>query len=78
MTSTRHGAAQLEALIVGGGPTGLTPAKELARYGVAFRIVDKAPYLSQHTKARGVQARTLERATTEEPGLLDLPAAVGA
>jgi hypothetical protein len=26
------------------------------RYGVAFHIVDKAPYVSQHTKALGVQA----------------------
>jgi 2-polyprenyl-6-methoxyphenol hydroxylase-like FAD-dependent oxidoreductase len=45
---------------VGAGPTGLTLANELARYGVAFRIVDKAPFVSQHTKALGVQARTLE------------------
>ncbi len=45
---------------MGAGPTGLTLANELARYGVAFRIVDKAPFVSQHTKALGVQARTLE------------------
>jgi hypothetical protein len=64
MTSTRHVQPNPEALIVGAGPTGLTLANELACYGVAFRIVDKAPYVSQHTKALGVQA---ERSSGRPP-----------
>jgi 2-polyprenyl-6-methoxyphenol hydroxylase-like FAD-dependent oxidoreductase len=50
----------LEVLVVGAGPTGLTLASELARRGVSFRIVDKAPEPSPLSKAIGVQARTLE------------------
>ncbi|MGD9652470.1 MAG: FAD-dependent monooxygenase [Candidatus Dadabacteria bacterium] len=36
-------------LIVGAGPTGLTMACELARRGVPFRIIDKAPAPSIHS-----------------------------
>jgi 2-polyprenyl-6-methoxyphenol hydroxylase-like FAD-dependent oxidoreductase len=31
-----------QVLVVGAGPVGLTMAAELARYGIAVRIVDKA------------------------------------
>ena len=50
-------------LIVGAGPVGLTMAAELARYGVAVRIIDKA------TGAYG----QVESAGSVEPhaGLLD-------
>jgi 2-polyprenyl-6-methoxyphenol hydroxylase-like FAD-dependent oxidoreductase len=47
-------------LIVGAGPTGLTMATELARRGIAVRIIDAADAPSQRSKAMGVQARTLE------------------
>jgi 2-polyprenyl-6-methoxyphenol hydroxylase-like FAD-dependent oxidoreductase len=47
-------------LIVGAGPTGLAAALELARRGRSLRIVDKAAARSQHSKAIGVNARTLE------------------
>jgi len=47
-------------LIVGAGPTGLAAALELARRGRPLRIVDKAATRSQHSKAIGVNARTLE------------------
>ena len=46
-------------LIVGAGPTGLTTATELARRGVAFRIVDQRPR-AQHSNALVMHARTLE------------------
>ena len=50
----------LPVLVIGAGPTGLAAALELARHGRAVRIVDKHPTRSQHSKAIGVNARTLE------------------
>lgn len=47
-------------LIVGAGPTGLTAALELSRFGVKVRIVDKLAKPSTTSRAIGVQARTLE------------------
>jgi 2-polyprenyl-6-methoxyphenol hydroxylase-like FAD-dependent oxidoreductase len=47
-------------LVIGAGPTGLAAALELARCGKGVRIVDKNPTRSQHSKAIGVNARTLE------------------
>src|SRR5215208_3446744 len=50
----------LEALIVGAGPTGLTLAAGLARFGVQFRLVDRAMDRAHESRALGVQARSLE------------------
>jgi 2-polyprenyl-6-methoxyphenol hydroxylase-like FAD-dependent oxidoreductase len=50
----------LPVLVVGAGPTGLAAALELARNGRAVRIVDRHPTRAQHSKAIGVNARTLE------------------
>jgi 2-polyprenyl-6-methoxyphenol hydroxylase-like FAD-dependent oxidoreductase len=47
-------------LIVGAGPVGLTVATELARYGIAVRIVDKAPQRTDKSKALVLWSRTLE------------------
>lgn len=47
-------------LIVGAGPTGMTAAMELSRFGVPVRIVDKLPTPSTTSRALAVQARTLE------------------
>jgi 2-polyprenyl-6-methoxyphenol hydroxylase-like FAD-dependent oxidoreductase len=47
-------------LVIGAGPTGLAAALELARLGRPVRIVDKKATRSQHSKAIGVNARTLE------------------
>ncbi len=49
-----------QVLIIGAGPTGLAMACDLRRRGVACRIVDKKSGPSQHSKALGVHARTLE------------------
>ena len=49
-----------DVLIVGAGPTGLTAATLLARYGVNFRIIDKNAAAAEKSRALGVQARTLE------------------
>ena len=51
---------ELPVLVIGAGPTGLAAALELARHGRSVRIVDKDPTRSQHSKAIGVNARTLE------------------
>ena len=47
-------------LIVGAGPVGMTLACELARYGVAIRIVDKAAQRTDKSKALVLWSRTLE------------------
>src|SRR5262249_47902562 len=50
----------VQVLIVGGGPTGLTLACDLARRGVPFRIVDKASSYFIGSKGKGLQPRILE------------------
>lgn len=47
-------------LIIGAGPTGLMAALELARMGVAVRLIEKATEPESTSRAIGVQARTLE------------------
>ena len=49
-----------DVLIVGAGPTGLTAATILARYGVDVRIIDTKAGPVKESRALGVQARTLE------------------
>ena len=49
-----------QVLVVGAGPVGLTMAIELARYGVAVRIIDKAAQRTDKSKALVVWSRTLE------------------
>ena len=56
----RMGTTMFDALIVGAGPTGLTLAAGLARFGVQFRIVDRATDRVHESRALGVQARSLE------------------
>jgi 2-polyprenyl-6-methoxyphenol hydroxylase-like FAD-dependent oxidoreductase len=51
---------ETEVLIIGAGPTGLTLANQLIRYGIDFVIVDKKETLSELSKALVVHARSLE------------------
>ncbi|MDP9479272.1 MAG: FAD-dependent monooxygenase [Actinomycetota bacterium] len=51
---------EVDVLVVGAGPTGLTLAYSLRRLGVSFRIVDKSPEPSTTSKAIGLQYRVSE------------------
>ncbi|NBM19457.1 FAD-dependent monooxygenase [Streptomyces sp. GC420] len=50
----------VDVLIVGAGPTGLTAAAEAARHGLTARIIDGKPGRSTFSKALVAHARTLE------------------
>ncbi len=52
--------ADIDVLIVGAGPTGLMLGNQLGRRGIRALIIDRNPGPSIHSKALGVQARTLE------------------
>jgi 2-polyprenyl-6-methoxyphenol hydroxylase-like FAD-dependent oxidoreductase len=47
-------------LIAGAGPTGLTLALDLARRGIAFRLVEAAKTPFEGSRGKGIQPRTLE------------------
>ncbi|GAA1680867.1 FAD-dependent oxidoreductase [Glycomyces endophyticus] len=64
-----NASAATEVLIVGAGPVGLVLACDLARRGVAVRIVERAEAFQVGTRARGVRARTQE--VFEDLGVLD-------
>lgn len=51
---------QIDVLVVGAGPTGLTAASEATRHGLTVRIVERRPYRSTFSKALVAHARTLE------------------
>ncbi|MDI5970631.1 FAD-dependent monooxygenase [Streptomyces sp. SL13] len=51
---------EVDVLVVGAGPVGLTAAVELRRHGVDCRVVDRLPDPVPYAKAVGVQPRTLE------------------
>ena len=49
-----------DVLVIGAGPVGLTLAVECRRHEVSFRIIDKAPDHSMHSKALAIWSGTLE------------------
>ena len=49
-----------DVIIIGAGPTGLSLACQLIRYGIDFTIVEKKEGVTPYSKALGVHARTLE------------------
>src|SRR6266566_7566205 len=51
---------QTDVLVVGAGPTGLTLAYDLARRGVAVRIVDRVPEFPRGSRGKGLSPRSLE------------------
>ncbi len=60
--------SEVDVLVAGAGPVGLTVACELRRRGVDCRIVDALDEPPQYAKAVGIQPRTLE--IWEDMGLL--------
>lgn len=71
----------IDVLIVGAGPTGLTLACDLARRGVAHRIIERSESYSVASRAKGIQPRSLEVADDlgavhyiVNTGIVDLPA----
>lgn len=65
-----------DVIVIGAGPTGLALAAQFIRYGLDFIIIDKKETTTPHSKAIGVQARTLE--IYEQIGLADRLIAAGA
>lgn len=63
----------VDVLVVGAGPVGLTAASELRRHGLGCRIIDRLAAPAGITKAVGIQPRTLEvwEATGVLPDALD-------
>jgi 2-polyprenyl-6-methoxyphenol hydroxylase-like FAD-dependent oxidoreductase len=54
------GPRATDVLIVGAGPTGLTLAAALQRFGVRLRIIDRTLAPAHESRALAVQARTVE------------------
>ncbi len=62
--------SQIPVLIVGSGAAGTMLALELARHGVATRVVDRLPGPSKYSRAVTVHARTLEMFEQIDPVLV--------
>ncbi|WP_341520108.1 FAD-dependent oxidoreductase [Pseudomonas sp. G.S.17] len=64
-----------DVLICGAGAAGLTLAIDLARRGVAFRLLEKMPAPFHGSRGKGIQPRTQE--VFEDLGIIDRAAAAG-
>src|SRR3954453_1577671 len=69
------GVMTTTVLVSGAGPTGLTLAIDLARRGVAVRVVEKSETFFAGSRGDGLQPRTLE--VFEDLGVLDAVLAAG-
>lgn len=70
-----HDRTTSDVLICGAGAAGLTLAIELARRGVAFRIIDRMAAPFAGSRGKGIQPRTQE--VFEDLGILDRVVATG-
>jgi 2-polyprenyl-6-methoxyphenol hydroxylase-like FAD-dependent oxidoreductase len=67
---------ETSVLIVGAGPTGLALAVDLARRGVAFRLIEATKGPAEGSRGKGIQPRTLE--IFDHLGIIDAILAAGA
>ena len=51
---------EVDVLVVGAGPAGLTAAATLARYGAEVLVVERKQKLSSHPRATAVSTRSME------------------
>src|SRR5262245_10780441 len=65
MTDVPH----TDILIIGAGPTGLTLACDLARRGVAHRVVERDPGPNRASRAKTIQPRSIE--VLDDLGVVD-------
>jgi 2-polyprenyl-6-methoxyphenol hydroxylase-like FAD-dependent oxidoreductase len=68
--------SKTRVLIAGAGPTGLTLALDLARRGIAFRLIEAAKTPFEGSRGKGIQPRTLE--IFDALGVIDAILAAGA
>ncbi|WP_240475755.1 FAD-dependent oxidoreductase [Herbaspirillum rhizosphaerae] len=66
---------EVDVLICGAGPTGLTLALVLAQRGVSFRLIEKMEAAFHGSRGKGLQPRTLE--IFEDVGILEKIMAAG-
>ncbi|WP_369133860.1 FAD-dependent monooxygenase [Modestobacter sp. I12A-02662] len=69
------GTTDVQVLVVGAGPTGLTLACDLLRRGVGCRVVDRAVAFHRRSRGKGLQPRTLE--VFDDLGVAEQVLAVG-
>lgn len=74
-SDVKSGVDAVAVLICGAGASGLVLAIELARRGVAFRLIDKLDAPFRGSRGKGIQPRTLE--IFEDIGIVDRVAAAG-
>ncbi|WP_083881050.1 FAD-dependent oxidoreductase [Nocardia araoensis] len=53
-------AVDVDVLVIGAGPVGLSTALQLGRAGIKTLVVDRHAELAHHPKAVGIHARTME------------------
>ena len=68
-------ATNTDVLIIGAGAAGLTLAIDLARRGVAFRLIEQLPAPFHGSRGKGIQPRSQE--IFEDLGVLDRLVAIG-
>ncbi len=58
--TARQCRTDVDVLIVGAGPTGLTAAIDAVRHGLSVRIIARGPHRTPHSKALVMHSRTME------------------
>ncbi len=71
----QNNTTKTQVIIIGAGPTGLSMAAQLLRYGIDFIIIEKNEQTTHLSKALVVQARTLE--IFQELGIAEKAIAIG-